>query len=155
MSNQQPISWQAPEFRHYQKGYAWYVTLAAMSILIVGYFAVNQDYFAAVCLAIMAGFIYFFARQAPQVVVIELNQSGIAFGELFFPYKQIKHFWIVYNNTHRTINLHTTAMLNNMMILELEDQDPETVRQFLLRHVPEHSETEETPVQRIIHRFKF
>ena len=154
-TNQTIISWQAPEFRHYEKNHAWYITLAAVSILIIGFFAIERDFFAAVCLAIIAAFIFFFARQKPQIVVIELDHRGVKFGNLMFPYKQIKHFWVVHNERHKTLNLQTTAMLNNLMILELEKQDPETIRRFLLSHLPEHEETEETPVQKIMHRFKF
>lgn len=154
-TNQTIISWQAPEFRHYEKNYAWYITLAAVSVLVVGFFAVERDFFAAVCLAIIAAFIFFFAKQRPQIVIIELNPKGVVFGNLLFPYKQIKHFWIVHNERHKTLNIQTTAMLNNLMILELEEQDPEEIRRFLLNHLPEHEETEETSIQRIMHRFKF
>lgn len=154
-TNQTIISWQAPEFRHYEKNHAWYITLAAVSILIIGFFAVERDFFAAVCLAIIAAFIFFFAGQKPQTVIIELNNRGVAFGSLMFPYKQIKYFWVVHNDNHKTLNLQTTAALNNLMILELEQQDPEEIRRFLLAYLPEHAETEGTPVQKIIHRFKF
>ena len=155
MSNQTIISWQAPEFRHYPKTTGWYVTLVAISILLIGFFAIERDYFAAVCLAIMTGFVLFFARQVPGTVDVELNSKHVRFGNIVFPYQQIKHFWIVNNQNHRTLNLHTTALLNNIIILELEDQDPDLIRNFLLFYLPEHSETEETAAQRIMHRLKF
>ncbi len=153
--NQTTISWEAPEFRHYPKNPGWYITLTCISLMVVVFFIIQRDFFAAVSLAIISGFVFFFARQTPEIVPIELNNRGVHFGNLRFPYKQIKHFWVVHNENHKTLNLHTTALLNNIMILELEDQDPEVVRMFLIKHLPEHEESRETPIQRITHRFKF
>lgn len=157
MSNEnKTIAWQAPEFRHYEKNLGWYVTLSGITVLIVGFFVVVQsDYFAAASLAILAILITLFARQKPQIVNIELSGRGIKFGNIMFPYKQLRYFWVVNNQTHKNVIFHTTAFLNNTVILELEDQNPDEVREFLLQHLPEHEETQETPVQKIMHKIKF
>jgi hypothetical protein len=116
---------------------------------------VESDIFAAVCLGLICILIIIFSRQIPQTVNIELDNRGIKFGGLFYPYKQIKYFWIVDNQRHRTLNFHTSAFINNVLIIELEDQNPEEVRIYLKQYLPEHHETEETPIQKIMHRFKF
>jgi hypothetical protein len=41
------------------------------------------------------------------------------------------------------------------VILELENQDPEAVREFLIKYIPEHPQSEETSAQKMMHRFKF
>ena len=150
------LSWQAHEFRPYPKNLGWYVTLISIAILVIAFFVlVENDIFAAVSLGLIAILIYLFSRQTPQRVEIELNNRGVKFDQLFYPYKQLKYFWVVHNNDHQTVNFHTSALVNNTVILELENQDPEAVRQYLLQHLPEHPETEATPVQKIMHRFKF
>ena len=152
----QNLSWQAPEFRFYQKNSGWYLTTICVFILIIAFFIiVESDYFAAVCLALLGGLVVMFARQEPREVEIELSEHGIRFGNLSYPFKQLKYFWVVSNDRHKTVNFHTSAMVNNTVILELEDQDPLEVRKFLLRYLPEHSEINETPIQRIMHRLKF
>lgn len=158
MSNENPntISWQAPEFRHYPKNAAWYVTMGAVCVLVIAFFVIiENDIFAAVCLGLIAILAVIFSRQVPLKVEIELNSRGIRFGNLSYPYKQVKYFWVVHNEKHKSLNLHTSALMNNVVILELEGQDPEQVRQFLLGHIPEHSETQETFAQKIMHLFKF
>jgi hypothetical protein len=156
MDNQNKISWQAYEFKHYEKNYGWYVATAAISILVIGFFVINRDIFAAISLGIMAIFIlFFFAGQKPQIIEIEINTEHIKYGNLIFPYKQIKYFWIVNNERHKTLNFHTTALLNNVMIFQLENQEPEKIRSYLIQHVPEHEETEETFAQKIMHSLKF
>lgn len=154
--NQKPLSWQAWEFKHYPKNAGWYITFISITVLVLAFFIiVENDIFAAVSLAIIAALVLGFSRQKPQRVDIELTSRGVNFGNLFYPHKQIKHFWVVNNDRHRTVNFHTSAFVNNILVVELEDQDPDEVRDFLIRHLPEHPETEETTSQKIMHRFKF
>jgi len=150
------ISWQAPEFRHYPKNAGWYITLISVAVLTVAFFIiVESDIFAGVSIGLIAVLIVLFSRQKPQLVNVELNNKGVKFDNLFYPYKQLKYFWVVNNPRHKTINFHTTAFLNNILILELENQNPETTREFLLQYLPEHHETDETAIQRIMHKVKF
>lgn len=157
MANEnQTITWTAPEFRHYEKNLGWYVTFCAVAILIMGFFGIIEtDWFAAICIGILTLLALFFATQRPQPVTVELDGKGLKFGTLFFPYKQLKDFWVVQNDRHRTLNFRTTTYVNNFLIVELEDQDGEQIRQFLRRHLPEHEEIHETMAQRISHKLKF
>ena len=119
------------------------------------FIVVQSDIFAAVCLAIITALIIIFSRQLPERVEIQLTDKGLHFGNLFYPYKQLKYFWIVNNERHKTVNLNTSALINNVVILELENEDPELVRDYLIKYIPEHPQTEETPAQKVMHRFKF
>ena len=150
------ISWEAWEFKHYPKNTGWYVTLISIAILVMSFFIlVENDVFAAVSLGLITLLIIFFAKQLPQRVTIELSARGVHFGNLFYPYKQIKYFWVVNKEHHRTVNFHTSAFVNNVLILQLEDQDPNEVTDFLIAYLPEHPETEETLTQKVMHHVKF
>lgn len=153
--NQTNISWQAHEFRHYEKNLGWYMALFAIGAMLVGFFIIQKDIFAAISLGIITLLIFFFSKHQPELITIELTEKGVKFGKLSVPHKQIKHFWIVNNNNHKTLNLHTTALLNNILVVQLADRNPEEIRNFLVRFVPEHPETEETFAQKIMHTFKF
>ncbi len=149
------LSWQAPEFKTYDKTTGWYVTLISITILIVGFFIIQKDIFASITTAILGALVVIFSRQKPEIVTIELDHKAVKIGNIEIPYKQIKHFWVVHKEHHKTVNMETTTLVNNMIILELNGQDPEKVRMFLSQHLPEHSATEETSTQRIMHRLKF
>ena len=153
--NQNTINWEAHEFKHYPKTSGWYTALIVVAALTVAFFLLERDIFGAVSLAIIAALVFLFARQTPQTVTIELSAKGVKFGKLFYSYKELKYFWIVHDQNHRSVNFHTSALVNNTLILELDGQDPEAVRRFLLRFLPEHSETQATMAQKIMHKFKF
>lgn len=156
MSTQKTLSWQAPEFRHYEKSAAWYATLLAVTVVIAAFFLFLQhDVFATVSILAIAALVVYFSRQKPEIVTVELTGKQVRVGPLGVPYRGIKHFWIVSDHEHRVLNFETTAWLNNHLEVMLGDQDTEAVRSFLLEHLPEHHETTPTFAQKIAHKLKF
>ncbi len=157
MKNQDQIniSWQAPEFKAYEKNTGWYVTLFAVGILVIGFFVIQKDLFAAITMAIITGCVFFFSKQRPEIIDISLSTKGVHYGNLHFPYKQLKSFWIVNTENHKTLNIITTTYVNNLLILELEDQNTDEIREFLYKFLPEHEESKETFAQRLMHHLKF
>lgn len=155
MAEKSYLSWEALEFRHYPKNLAWYITMGVIVLLVVAFEVLQKDYFGAISLGVMAIFIIIFAMHKPGKIQISLSSEGLHLERSFIPYNQMKYFWIVDNEDHKTLNIETTAYINRTILVELETQNPEEVREVMLREVPEHSSTEETFVQRLIHRLKF
>lgn len=59
-------------------------------------------------------------------------------GEILYPYKIIKKFWLVYNPPiTKTLNFETTAYLNNRISIQLGSQDPVAVKLYLSQYLPE------------------
>lgn len=155
MAEKPYLSWEAAEFRHYPKNMAWYITMGIVVLLILAFEILQKDFFGAISLAVIAIFIIIFAMHKPSVIKIELTSEGIHIERSFIPFAQMKYFWIVNNENHKTLNIETTAYINRTILVELENQDSDEVRGVMLQEVPEHSSTEETFVQRLIHRLKF
>ena len=156
MSNKNSISWRASEYKHYEKNIGWYITVISVLLLIVGFFVIIQsDYFAGITLGIIGFIFLFFGKQKPEMVENQLTTKAVHHGYLNIPYKQIKHFWVVNRPNHKTVNFETSAFLNKIMILELEDQDADEIREFLLNFLPEHEVTEPHLTQKVSHWMKF
>ncbi len=148
-------SWEAPSFRHYEKNLGWHITFWAVIILIIGYQLISGDYFGAISIAFIAALTSYLLRQKPEQVIVGLSDKGIHLNDLHVPYKNMQKFWIVDTDEHRTLNIETTAYLNHLLIVELEDQDTVVVRDILLPVVPEHENNDPTFIQRFMHHFKF
>ncbi len=149
------FDWEAPEFRHYPKNPAWYITLCIIVVLLVVYEIVQKDYFGALSLFLIGGFVLFFARQTPKVVPMQISDQGIHINDDLIPYQRIKRFWVVDDGIHKTLNIETTAYLNHELTVELEEMDADEVRDFLIDILPEHEQVEPTTAQKVAHRFKF
>lgn len=149
------LEWRAPEFRHYPKNAAWFITLGIIVGLLVTYEIIQRDWFGAISILIIAGLFAAFALHRPKEVTIKLTTHGLHIDDTNIPYNNIRQFWIVDNDNHKTLNIETTAYLNHQLSIELHEQDSEEVQEILLELLPEKEDSEETMVQRIAHRFKF
>ena len=149
------FSWEAPEFRHYPKTTIWYIVFGLLIGGLIFYQVNNKDWFGTVCVSVIAILLYIFAHQKPKMVNANISNEGIHFGELHFPYKHIKHFWVVDTEHHTTLNLQTHSTVHDVLIIELEDQDPTEIREFLIQVLPEHNLPYPTVTQRLMHRLKF
>lgn len=148
-------SWEAREYPHYKKNFAWYVTFLAILVLIIGFQIVQEDIFGAVCLGILGLLTIVFASIPPKMVLVLLTPRGVHMEDLFIPYAKMRHFWIVDDNKHKTLNIETRAFLQKVLVLELHDQDPEKIRSILQQILPELDESEPTMSQKFMHWFKF
>lgn len=149
------LEWQAPEFRHYPKNAAWFITFFIIVALIIAYEVFQHDWFGAIALAIIAIFFAIFAQHKPKIVNVAISTHGLHIDDTHIPYSRIRQFWVVDNDNHKTLNLETTAYLNHQLVIELSEQDSDEVQEILAQLLPENPENSETTIQRITHRFKF
>ncbi len=149
------LEWQAPEFRHYPKNAAWFITLGIIVALLVAYEIIQHDWFGSISIIIIASLFAAFALHRPKEVTIRLTTIGLHIDDTSIPYNNIRQFWIVDTDNHKTLNIDTTAYLNHQLSIELSDQNPDEVQEILEELLPEKTDAEETVIQRIAHRFKF
>lgn len=150
------FSWLAPEYKHYHKNFAWYLTVLLVGVLLVLFLLYTKDVFGAVCIGIIIGFVIFFGSQKPQTVEISLGETGLAIGNTFIPYKQMNGFWMVQSPEGSwSLNVETLGLLNRLITVEMEHQNPEDVRAFLTQYVSEHTATKPTFAQKITHWVRF
>lgn len=149
------FSWQAPEFKHHIKGLWWYFGLAIIAVALGGFQIFRGDYFGGALIGIIAILAGIIASNKPETIDIHLTTTGIKMADTHVPFQHIKQFWIVDDGRHKTLNLETTTYLNRWVIVELHEQDPKTVRDFLLEILPEHESPAPTFSQWFSHKFKF
>ena len=149
------IEWQAPEFRHYPKNIAWYITFAIIVALLVIYQIFQRDWFGAISVGLISVLFGVFALHRPGIVTVRITTVGLHIDDTQIPFNNIKQFWIVDNDNHKTLNIETTAYLNHQLAIELEDQEADEVHEILSELLPEKEEQAETMAQRISHRLKF
>lgn len=149
------IEWRAPEFRHYPKNAAWFITFALIVALLVIYQLFQNDWFGAISVAIIAVIFGVFAMHQPKEVTVRISTYGLHIDDTNIPYTRIKQFWILDNDRHNSLHIETTAYLNHLLTIELHEQDADEVREILAEILPENIEAEESAIQRITHLFKF
>lgn len=136
--NKEEISWTAPEYIHYPKSRLWFGVLLFVGAGLIIYFLTQRDFLTALLFVLLLIVLFYFARKHPQTLHIHITHTGLKINNLKLPYQQIKSFWIVYDPPEvKTLNFETAAYLNRFLTLQLENEDPVQIRQFLLQFLSE------------------
>ncbi|MBX4187164.1 MAG: hypothetical protein KW802_02825 [Candidatus Doudnabacteria bacterium] len=149
------LTWKAQSHIQHQRSPFWYfmfaiVTLALLSFAVYSHSLLTGITFFLVCTVLLT-----LSIQPSREVTYKITKTGISVGHLTYPYKIIKRFWIIYNPPEvKTINLETTAYLNNRVILQLGNQDPVLVKLILGDYILEDLETEESISETLARRLK-
>ncbi|MBD3360434.1 hypothetical protein GF366_01380 [Candidatus Peregrinibacteria bacterium] len=132
------ISWIAPEIIRYQKGKIWKIFTFSSLIAAVIIGILYNAWTFSLAIIVFAATYYIINRENPKVVEVAVSDIGIKVGERKYPYNRITAFWIVYDPPIiRTLNIRVKGDLLMDIPIELYNQNPGEVREFLLEKIPE------------------
>ncbi|MBX4188160.1 MAG: hypothetical protein KW793_03425 [Candidatus Doudnabacteria bacterium] len=155
-SEKKEIIWQAPEFKEYAKHPLWFVGFSLTVALLVLFGIFTKSWTTSVVFLLMGILGVVYASQRPRTITVKVNGLGVQVDNLMYSFKTIKKFWIVYYPPEvKVLYLETSAYLNRIMKLELLNQDPIELRDFLKTYVEEDLEGEENLVDVISRKIKF
>ena len=149
-------SWQDYEYPYYPKSAYW---MAIFALIVIILLATSifwlKNYFFSLLILGAAALIYTFANKKPKKITFRINENGIEADHSFFPYKNIKSFWIFYHPPEiKEISIKTKALINPEIKIPLGDQDLVQIRHFLLKYLPE-EEHEESLLEILLRIIKY
>lgn len=145
------IVWEALEYEHKEKSHDWYwaVGIIGVSITLIAIILGNIIFALVVLVSLFALIVA--ARRVPKIVQFELNTIGLKIDEDFTPYSTLKSFWVE-NNVHHdgksVLYFKSRQMTTPLIVIPIEEIDPDQVRVFLLEFL-----LEEEHGESIVHRF--
>jgi hypothetical protein len=149
------ISWEAHEYPYQNKSPLWYLIFSIISTLLLVFALFTKSIITVITFSLIIILVYVFAKRKPNRITYQLAPNGILAGNMLFPYKNIKAFWVFYNPPHnKTLNLETTALINNHVVIQLGDQEPVAVKLFLRKYIFEDTDKEEGVTDVIARKLK-
>ena len=148
------LSWEAPEYLHFEKGRNWTLTLfAAGAALAVIFFAMNN--YSGMVVALLGTFVvYLLGHRAPRYMEHKITPLGIELDGRLFLFDELQSFWILYHPPVKELILRSKKTVMPLIHLQLYSADPNRIREILLDFLPE--KEEEEPLSHIIaHLLKF
>jgi hypothetical protein len=133
------FTWIAPEYIQHPKGKTWYtVALAVVAIFVVGA-VLTADYTMALAVIVLAAVYYYIhTHHPPKDIKIVVSKMGIKVGTMIFPYSSIQAFWMHYQPPHiTTLNLRVKEHFISDVIIQLNQEDPAPLREFLCGQIRE------------------
>lgn len=136
--NDAVFSWTAPLRQKMQKGPIWMIVVSALIAGLLFYGALTANWFFIIAI-LTAAVVYLIDHTEPtKEIEIKISDYGIKIGQHGIPFSNIKGFWIIhYGPFFSKLYLTTYQKLMPDIGIELMDQDPAVIREFLTRHIVE------------------
>lgn len=153
---QDELVWEAPSFIHYPKNFFWYLAFGITSALLLLFSWYSGGVITISLFALLLTLVLFFSFKKPEIIKTRLTINGIQKGDMFYPYRAIKKFWILYYPPEvKVLHIETGASINQNIKIELGGQNPIEVRNYLKKYLQEDMEQEESLVDVITRKLRF
>ena len=132
------FEWNAPEYIHYEKDKNWFIIAGILAISLIFYGIIAGSPFMSIAIAILAAVYYLQYQKKPRQMKIIISDLGVKVDDKFFPFSNMKSFWIIYNPPEvTTLHFRTLNRIMPEITLQLSDADPAPIRNYLARQLPE------------------
>ncbi len=140
------MDWEFPEFTRHDRGRAWYLAYAIITIGLIVFGVLSRNYTFAMLLVLLTLVIIIRLRRDPLPVHFAIRDEGIEVGNNFYAWREMKEFWIIYRPpTVKKIYFIFKSGLRPEIDVALGDQNPVQVRQYLSERLLENATREEEP----------
>lgn len=131
-------SWDFPEFIQVKRSQTWYLVVSVIMVLLVVYAVYSANFLFAVILVLSAFILIYQHFQAPRKVPAIIGEDGIIIDRAFYPYKELKGFYIIYEPPQiKFLYLEFRNKLQKNLAIPLEEQNPLEIRKALLKYLKE------------------
>lgn len=131
------LLWIAPEMIKHERGLTWKIIASILVALACAWGVVYGSWTFSVALLAAILVYYLVHLEHPKNVEIKISEIGIKVGTRKYPYSRIKAFWIIYEPYVKTLNLRISGEMISDITIQLGNQGPAEVRNFLLEKIPE------------------
>lgn len=130
------FSWQSPEFVKYKKDNKWLVYII-MSAIVLSVILGFMHIWSGVVLVVVAAIVFITLSEAhPKVVNCAVYAEGLVVDDKVYNYEQAKSFWMSMGDLPKA-KFQIVGRFAGQITMPLGEEDPEQIRLFLSKHLPE------------------
>ena len=149
----QQISWQTPEYHFKKKSGAWYIWFSIIAIAILSFALYTGDYLMFITLLLLFLVAYSIANRKPEIVRVVISGKGIQIAEKFYNFNDLKKFWFAYYPPEvKLLYIEPKKRVLPAVQINLADEDPNDIRELLLKFLPENPDGEESFSDRLMRK---
>jgi uncharacterized membrane protein YobD (UPF0266 family) len=150
---EEKVNWRGPEHFHIEKKTDWYLAVGIISVAIIISAILVANYIFALLVALATVTLMMFASRGPRMVDIEVNHSGITFGEFFYPYESLKSYDIEELPELRIL-IKTQRFLMPVVIIPAHDANIGKIDEILSQYL-EVEDLQESPIHKLFEYLGF
>ncbi|MFZ2205778.1 MAG: hypothetical protein WAV23_04290 [Minisyncoccia bacterium] len=148
------IEWQALEHEEIEHTTDWFWALGIIVVASSVTAIIFSNYFFAFILILSGVMLGFFATKKPDMVTYELNDKGLKINTQFYPYKNIKSFW-VQTEPKPTLFLKLDRFYMPMISIPIEENKAGEIKDLLLEKEVLEEEMKEHMSEKIMNTLGF
>jgi len=155
-NSEKPVfSWSAAEFSQYKKSTNWYLVIGFSTVILILIFIWIKNYTAAGVVFAAGLALFAQANIRPKKVKCEIYPDGIVVKEKAYPYDSFKSFWVIFSES-RMVRLQPQGRFSASINMPIsQNEDPEQIRLYLAKHLPEDEDRGEDITDTIQRWMKF
>ncbi len=136
------IEWRSPQHIYTEKTADWYWIVGIITVTIAIVSVILNNVIFAILIMVSSFTLSLFASHEPEIVLNEINTSGIKKGTVFYPYSDAESFWVETGDRYPRILFKLKQKLSQYLIILIDLDDAESIKNFLSQHVTEEKMTE-------------
>lgn len=142
------FSWKIDEFTKYNRDKRWYIVASIIAVALIIYAIIDKNYFFALIIIISSALIIFYDNEPPKKLDLTIKYDGIKIGKNFYEFQSISNFYIIYQPKENIKKLFFEFKnpIKHRLSIELYNQNPVEIRNFLLQYLSEDLEKENEPL---------
>jgi hypothetical protein len=132
------FSWQAPEFETFEREKRWYLWVALILLVIIGYATYTNSPVMAITFILIGVVGYIYLNKEPRILDFQITTKGIIAGKDLYDFESIDSFWIFENSTQLDIlSLHIKNRLTPFIHIPFYEKNSPQIRSLLLEYILE------------------
>lgn len=150
------LSWSFFEFEEYKRGKAWYIAGGLIALFLIVSALLMTNFLFAMIIILVCIILLLQIQKQPRRLNFSIAKDGIKIENKFYSYQDLKSFWIIYRPPEiKKLYIQNKRKFSFLILIPLEDQDPNKVREVLLKYLDEEKDKEESFAEKLSRQLKF
>lgn len=154
MASDALIVWNAPAHLHTEKKPDWYWALGIITLALAAVAFIFGDIITGIFVIVAGLALAIHASKSPHIYTYEINDRGIMQDETLFPFLSLDSFCIPHDEYPHRLLVRSRKLLMPLIVIHIDEVDPESVRQILLKYIAE-THHREPWLMKVLERFGF
>jgi hypothetical protein len=154
MATEALISWNAPEHFYVEKRPDWFWAVGIVTLTLAAVCFILGSVIPGIFVVVAAVALVLHASHPPRIIYHEVNDRGVVIDNVLYSFLTLESFWIPHDEAIPRIIIKSRKMFMPFIIIFIEEVDPESVREVMLRYIAE-TEHHEPLLKHIIEWFGF
>jgi|SRR3989344_1229549 len=160
MDVDEKLEWTALEYEEKERSPDWFWALGVIVVASSLASIIYGNYFFAILLVLSGLLLGFFATKKPDVVSYELNKKGLKIRSRFYPYENIKSFWVQTKQLEQIekksiLFIRSERLFMPIISIPIEETSAEKIRSIMILKNVIEEEMREHPSEKIMELLGF